>query len=269
MKTILFFLCLLTCTHTPAEEKSYTASTPANNTVRHFLGINQKDSIDFIRWQLTIKDKRQFSVACAYGIGKPSTNGFIDEKKVTLKGDVTIIDNILTLTRDSKSLSLLVLNENIMHLLNPDQTMMKGNGGWSYTINSLKPVSTTEIRVKPYLLGFEDSIVFEGRTPCRGVEDILEGKSRPECYKLKWLVRLYKDKTKPTSGTYRIGRNGKSGTWKTKETRSGNIIYSLDMKNGRSLDLLHTDKNIVYIMNGRGGIFVGDHDFSYSLNRRG
>jgi hypothetical protein len=46
------------------------------------------------------------------------------------------------------------------------------------------------------------------------------------------------------------------------------IIYSLALNNGNTLDLLHADKNIVYIMDVKGGLMVGDHDFSYSLNRR-
>ena len=64
----------------PAVDGNYTASTPANTYVRHFLGINQHDSVDFIRWKLKITDHKEFALTCTYGIGKPGTNGFINEK---------------------------------------------------------------------------------------------------------------------------------------------------------------------------------------------
>ena len=146
---------------------------------------------------------------------------------------------------------------------------MVGNGGWSYTLNSIKQVATAEIKLKARDTGFKDSIVFEGRTPCRGIEELMYGTTRPECYKKKWLVRLYKN-VDAKSGTYKIGGTVPSATgkWKLKENPGGKTIYSLKLSNGNTLDLLQTDENIVYIMDAKGGLMVGDHDFSYSLNRR-
>ena len=268
MKPLFLFLFLLTGGHVD-KEMNYTASTPADSAVRDFLMISQADSIDFIRWKLKIADLKEFTLSCSYGIGKPNTNGFIDEKKVQLKGTVNLSSGIMTLNHHGKSLSLLVLNDNIIHLLNNDGSMMTGNGGWSYTLNSIKQVPTSEINLKPKNTGFKDSIVFEGRTPCRGIEELMEGKARPECYKKKWLVYLYKTSPSASSGTYKIGSMEiRKGNWKLKGDGKGKIIYSLDLNNGNTLDLLHTDENIVYLMDGKGGIMVGDHDFSYSLNRR-
>ena len=162
-----------------------------------------------------------------------------------------------------------VLNHNIMHLLNKDNTMMVGNGGWSYTLNSTDPISTSEIKVTTKNINFTDSIVYEGRTPCRGIEELMIGKTRPECYKKKWLIYLYKPDSEAISGTYKIGSiESRNGKWKLKKNNTGKIIYSLDLNNGNALDLLQTDKNIVYIMDEKGGLMIGDHDFSYSLNRR-
>ena len=112
-------------------------------------------------------------------------------------------------------------------------------------------------------------MAFEGRTPCRGIEELMYGTTRPDCYKKKWLVRLYKN-VDAKSGTYKIGGTvpSKTGKWKLKENAGGKIIYSLDLSNGNTLDLIQTDANIVYIMDTKGGLMVGDHDFSYSLNRR-
>lgn len=269
MKPLFFLLSILIYADTPGKEENYTASTPAGHTVRDFLGINQADSIDFIRWRLKIADFKEFDLSCSYGIGKPNTNGFINEKKVALKGTVNFRDEILSLNNNGNSLSLQVLNHNIMHLLNEDGTMMVGNGGWSYTLNSINPVPTSEVKLTTKNSNFTDSIIFEGRTPCRGIEELMIGKTRPECYKKKWLVYLYKSNLTATSGTYKIGSTeSRNGIWKLKKNEAGKTIYSLDLNNGNALDLLQADKNIVYIMDGKGGLMVGDHDFSYSLNRR-
>ena len=42
----------------------------------------------------------------------------------------------------------------------------------------------------------------------------------------------------------------------------------VDVIRNNKLDLLHADENIVYLLDGKGSIMVGDHDFSYSLNKR-
>ena len=80
---------------------------------------------------------------------------------------------------------------------------------------------------------------------------------------------MYKDKPNANSGTYKIGSiETRDGKWKLKMDQANKIIYSLDLNNGNTIDLLQTDENIVYIMDPKGGIMVGDHDFSYSLNRK-
>ena len=266
---IVFFCVILVGTAACSKEIKYTASTPAGLAVRDFLGISRSDSIDFIRWHVTITDHKEFHLSCSYGIGKPNTNGFIDEKKIVLKGSVNFKDRVLALSHSGKNLSMLVLNENILHLLNNDGSMMVGNGGWSYTLNAMIRMPAPEVYLKQQPGGFKDSIVFEGRTPCKGLEEMMMGSSRPECYKKKWLIYLYKNKPDETSGRYRIGSTvgAYTGKWILKEA-TGKIIYHLELINGRNLSLLQVDDNIVYLMDTEGELMVGDHDFSYSLNRR-
>ena len=250
------------------KEVSYTASTPAGNQIRNFLGINQSDSIDFIRWHLKVIDAKEFTLSCSYGLSKPNTNGFVHENKVAFRGTITRKDDVLSLNHAGKTQGLQILNDNVLHLLNNDGTLMVGNGGWSYTLNAMTQVSTREINVKRRAVSFKDSILFEGRTPCKGIEEMMLGKTRPDCYKKKWLVYLYKNS--PISGTYRIGSTAGSykGKWKLKKDPAGKTVYTLELNNGRTLDLLHVDNNIVYLMNLKGELMVGDHDFSYSLNIR-
>jgi hypothetical protein len=77
--TFLSFVLLTSCAS--SKETNYTASTPAPPLIRTFLGISLTDSIDFIRWKLSLTDKK-YSLECSYGISKPNTNGFYDKKKV-------------------------------------------------------------------------------------------------------------------------------------------------------------------------------------------
>jgi hypothetical protein len=268
MKSLLFILCFLAANQGFAKELKYTASTPAGKSVRTFLGIDQSDSIDFVRWYLDVNDMKTFAVTCTYGIGKPNTNGFIDEKMVKMKGTVTFNNDVLVLDHNGRRLSLVLLNTNILHILDENNTMMAGNEGWSYTLNRLQASPAYEVNVKQVVRPFTDSVVFAGRTPCRHMEELLYNQTRPECYKKKWLVRLYRGAGQTTAGTYTIGtRESISGTWKLKENKEGKIIYSLDLKNGNTLDLLQADANVVYFIDKKGDILVGDHDFSYSLTR--
>jgi hypothetical protein len=266
---ILVLLVILTAGSKPGDEMNYTASTPAGKTVRDFLNINQADSIDFIRWKLKIVDIKKFELFCSYGIAKANTNGFVNEQTVECKGTVALNDGVLTLSKPGKSLSMLLLNSNIIHVLENNGTMMVGNAGWSYTLNSTTPGTVTRFNFTANNIVFTDSIVFDGRTPCRGIEELTENRTRAECYKKKWRISLYKEHPMNGFGTYKIGTVGaKTGKWKMKENFTGRPIYSLDLNNGNTLDLLQADENIVYLMDGKGGLMVGDHDFSYSLNRR-
>lgn len=251
------------------DEMNFTASTPAGKTIRTFLGIDQRDSIDFIRWKLRVTDHKTFDLSCSYGMAKPNTNGFIGDKNVGIRGSVTVNDGTLTLSYEGKRLDMLVLNSNIMHLLYSDGTMMVGNGGWSYTLNTAGSPVSEGIALKAKSVTFIDSVVFDGRTPCKGIEELMMNKTRPECYKKKWRVTLYKDPSSPTSGTYKIGTvEARTGKWKMKIHSTGRPVYILDLNNGNTLNLYHADENIVYLMDRNDGLMIGDHDFSYSLNRK-
>ena len=88
MKSVfLVFLVILLASCANGKEKIYIGSTPATNIdVRSFLGIPFADSIDFIKWKVTLTDNR-YSLQCQFGISKPNTDGFINDGiKIQLKG---------------------------------------------------------------------------------------------------------------------------------------------------------------------------------------
>ena len=273
MKIILAFLStLLIVSCGSSKENTYTASTPADALIRSFLGIPLSDSVDFIRWKLLIRDK-EYQLQCNYGIGKNNTNGFINGgKQIELNGALKREKNYYQLQSANKTLKVVELNPNLLHLLNDDNSLLVGNGGWSYTLNNINPSGTDQVSITPQPAVLKDSMAFEGRTPCN-VPGILEpGK---ECYKLKWYIVLYANAEKNKPCNYRVlgttwrKEGGRTGKWKIIAGKNGRIIYQLnDDKGNGFMYLLKLDENVLGFTDTNGKLLVGDEDFSYTLNRR-
>ena len=273
MKNIAAFLLILfivSCAN--GKEKTYVASTPAGVVVRSFLGIPLIDSVDFIRWKLVLHDNR-YELSCNYGIGKPNTNGFVNGgAKIELSGGVKKEKNYYHLQNGSKTLKIAGLNEDLLHLLNEDNSLLGGNGGWSYTLNSVMASVTDQISIISQQTVLKDSMVFEGRSPCGVPGIIAPGK---ECYKLKWLIVLYSNAEKNEPATYKVRgtpwhkEGGRRGNWKIVKEKNGRIIYQLNDDNGNGfLYLLKLDEHVLVFTDANGKLLVGDEDFSYTLNSR-
>ncbi|HET9745369.1 MAG TPA: hypothetical protein VFP97_06650 [Chitinophagaceae bacterium] len=267
--TVITFVLFTSCAS--SKETNYTGSTPASVPVRIFLGIPTTDSIDFIRWKLSINSAR-YTLECNYGIGKPNTNGFYDGgKNVSFSGSVKEEKNMYLLQNGNHTLKFAGLNNNLLHIVNEDNTLMIGNGGWSYAINKTDPSPDDQLTLPVKETVIKDSIAFQGRTPC-GVPGVIKSQ---QCYKLKWYLVLYGDpaKNEPLSfrvlGTgYRL-EGGKQGKWEINTTNNGKIIYNLLDENGDALfRLLKLDEGVLIFTDEKGNLLVGDHDFSYTLNRK-
>lgn len=266
--TILSFAFFASCAS--SKETNYTASTPAGQLVRTFLGISLTDSIDFIRWKLSLTDI-SYSLECTYGIGKPNTNGFYEPKKVSLTGTARRENSTYTLQNGTQRLKLAELNANLLHVLNKDNSLLIGGEGWSYAINNITPSASDKSNFIAKRTVLRDSMAFGGRTPCDVPNIIPAGKL---CYKLKWYIVLYGDPAKNEPSTYRIlgtafrAEGGKRGNWKITNGKDGRIIYQLiDDKGNPFIHLLKLDEGVLIFTDPKGNLLVGDHDFSYTLNR--
>lgn len=275
MKIIINFLLLLfilSCTTTSGKEKTYIASTPAGVVVKKFLGISLSDSVDFVRWELFIRDNR-YHIHCNYGISQPNTNGFIGGGvKMELSGEWKKTGNYYELQNGNEKLVIAELNDDLLHLADTNKNLLVGNGGWSYTLNSLAPSGTDQLSLSPEQTVLSDSMKFEGRSPCKVPGIISEGR---ECYKIKWLITLYADKKKNEPGQYKIlatrwrQEGGKTGNWSIITTKDGHTIYQLNDEKGKGLiHLLKADNNVLLFTDANGKVLTGDGDFSYTLNRR-
>jgi hypothetical protein len=270
ISTLLFFLFITSCTS--GKEKTYTGSTPAANVIRSFLGISLSDSVDFIRWELFISDD-QYHLRCNYGIGKPNTNGFINGgKRIELRGELKKEKFYCHLQNGNKILKIAELNEDLLHLLDADNNLLVGNGGWSYTLNNVNPLNTDQINFAAQQTVLKDSMAFEGRTPCKVPGVIVAG---TECYKLKWYIVLYANAEKNEPGTYKLlgtlwyKEGGRKGNWRVISGKNGRIIYQLnDEKGNIFVRLLKIDEHILVFTGADGKLLAGDEDFSYTLNRK-
>jgi hypothetical protein len=252
-----------------SKERKYSGSTPADAVVRDFLGIPLSDSVDFIRWYLDINENT-YSISCNYGIGKPNTNGFIGGgKKAELQGTAKKTDNKYLLLNAGRQLQLLELNGNLLHILNTDNTLLIGNGGWSYTLNNLSPAASDNLSLHSKQIVIKDSIAFEGRTPCAVPGIIPVGKS---CYKLKWWIVLHAGRENNKGHYYLNGtgwyeQGGQRGNWEMITRRDGKIFFKLYLEDKPAIHLLKLDEGVVIFTDEQGNLLVGDHDFSYTLNR--
>jgi hypothetical protein len=254
-----------------AKEKLYVGSTPAHAVIRSFLGISLSDSIDFIKWRLTAKDD-QYSLHCQFGIGKPNTDGFInDGKTIDLSGELRKENNYYFIQNGHRTLKLLALNDNLLHFLNNDNSLLVGNGGWSYTINADNPSPTDRVNIVSKQTSLRDSAAFEGRTPCTNFPGTHPS---PNCVKMKWLVVLYANSKTNEPTTYHLNGNykrqgGIKGTWKTITGKGGRMIYQLMVeKENESIYLLKLSEDILVFTDNQGKLLVGDKNFSYTLNKR-
>ncbi len=255
-----------------AEEKYFTASTPAASIIRAFLQIPATDSIDFIRWKLTLTNSH-FTLDCNYGIGQNNTNGFINGgKHVSMNGIYKKEKNIYHLFHHGQILKLTELNNDLLHFLDADNSLLVGNAGWSYSLNNIHPIFSDHVNLiaKPGFL--KDSMAFEGRTPCKvpGIVSL-----EMECYKLKWLITLYSSAKKQIPGIYKLygttyrNTKGRKGDWKIISGKNGRIIYQLNDEHEKGLIyLLKLDENILVFTDADGKLLTGDEDFSYTLNRK-
>jgi hypothetical protein len=139
-------------------------------------------------------------------------------------------------------------------------------------LNNLAPSSTNQTSIAARPTALKDSMAFHGRTPCGVPGIIAPGKL---CYKLKWYIILYADKEKNSPSTYRIlgtpyrVEGGKKANWEIITGKDNRTIYQLnDEKGNPFIYLLKLDEGVVIFTDAKGNLLVGDHDFSYTLDRR-
>lgn len=275
----------------------FEGTSPGVTAERAFLKIPLNERCDFIKWKLTLvqeaatKAPTTFTLQREYGF-------YVDNRTDKSMGQVTIegkwevvkVPNlkagsvVYRLHSNSSSISLLRLDDNLLHLLNSDQGLMIGNGGQSFTLsrtsNVIPPMSIYQaLQVSTSLTsGIQDTLLsFVGRSPCAAIAKESGLPVDPACFKLKWSLLLYQDPVtfKPT--TYRLNRvinrrNIIEGSWTIVKGTAADpnaLVYLLDPgKPGYTLYLMKGDDNVLFFLDKQRNLLVGDSLFSYTLNRQ-
>lgn len=286
----IFFLSSSCSARNIITEIVLVGSTPGDEPVKTMLAIPAETKVDFIRWNLILNDKNAFVLDIAYGESKPNTLGFKRDAKQTIKGTYTIVKNkeknrfkeIYQFKSDEihEIISLVKINENLFHILTPQNQLMIGNGGWSYSLNRKTPAYSGKILISsPVPVDTSVQLVFDGRTPCQQIAtEHPEMNASTSCFKLKWRLILNRDSTTylPTSCTIRTIVDNQprevTGRWtiiKGTETNSEAIIYKIQADNFAEPVLLFLgDENVLFFLDKDCNPLIGNKDFSFAMNKR-
>jgi len=156
-RTIFLSLTTLLFTASLAHAQAvFVASTPCSSGTRPVPGIPADAGCELIKWQLKLSVSGDgstpgtYALDCDYGIPKQGTRGFINggkhlhrEGKWVIEKGTSRYPNAVIYRLDpdqpKASIAFIKLNENLLHLLDRDQHLMIGTGGWSYTLSKVKP----------------------------------------------------------------------------------------------------------------------------------
>jgi hypothetical protein len=128
----------------------YTGTTPCGDVPRSLNKISSEAKCDIILWELTLyrnsgddmptvfsltSESRHYINNRDYKSGGRNTNisGKWSIRKGT-KSDPNAIVYVLNPDNPGSSVSFLRVDENLLHLLTNDKSLMIGNAGWSYTL---------------------------------------------------------------------------------------------------------------------------------------
>ena len=179
MKIVFLFLFIPITFCCNGMENTYTGSTPAANEVRSFLGIPLSDSVDFIRWWVTVAD-RTYHLKSNYGIGKPNTPGFWNGGKwIELNGRVAVNGKYYSFQNGNRTLKVLEVNPGFLCLLDESKNLLIGTWAFSYVINNKKMPSNDQVRIISKQGPLNDSMAYQGRTLCN---DFSINRPGPNCY---------------------------------------------------------------------------------------
>ena len=132
---------------------TYLGTSPCGNILKPFLGVANEPDCDFTKWTLTLYQPKanrpaMVKLVYRYGVSRPNTSGFKDEKKAEFEGHWTIQKGTkakpnatvyqVTVHKLDKNLLFLKLSDNSIHLLDSQRGLMIGNAGYSYTFSKQK-----------------------------------------------------------------------------------------------------------------------------------
>lgn len=272
----------------------FVGTSPCAQSARAFLKITDSEKCDEVKWKLTLMHNQETKQSTGF-ILEREYKIYIDNRTdksqgtISIKGDWKLEKGtkedanamIYKLHSGEKTISFLKVDDNLLHLLEPDKSLSIGNGGQSFTLS--KTGSNISASSRPFVKGIglsssgiKDTMIrFVGRTPCQEIAKELKIKTDPDCFKLKWDLRLFQDPISFAPTKYELRRTGHResvivGKWKIIKAEASDpktIIFQLDPDKPQSQYFLKGDDNILFFVDKQTNFFVGNDLFSYTLNR--
>ena len=262
-------------------------STPGGPEVKMFLGIDEGTPVDFIRWQLAFDDSRgTFDLNVHFGEGQPNTNGFKGGgTSRNLTGTYTIAKKdrhtifVLNSSATAGRLKFIELDRNTFHVLTAGDRLLDIDGGWSYTLHRRDRADDDRrlvSRSKSVLHERSREMVFVGRTPCVDFQR-LDLEKGADCAKLKWKLTFYRDAQTGRPTEYKLESTVSrlkpvTGTWALvngTHTHPEALLIQLDVNEPtKTISFFVADDNVMFLMDKKERLLVGNDDFSFTLNRR-
>jgi hypothetical protein len=289
-------------TNAPSVFGVFAGSSPCGDAIRQLLRIPSDVAADLVQWKLTLyQDPKtlapsRYELRYEYGATASGKPGLAAGVRTQQQQGAWSIGKGITSNPDAivyelnGAVSLVQVDANILHVLNPDRSLMTGNGGWSYVLNRTEQ---SEKSVHPMLARFQPDMsyrisplatgptvfgVFEGRSPCQGIARELKIPVAAACTKAKWRVTLYQDPETLAPTVYKVEgslqpRGAREGSWtlmRGTQQDPNAIVYRLEpTRTEPALLLLKGDDNVLFLLDQNRRPLVGHGDFSYALNRRG
>lgn len=202
---------------------------------------------------LRVRD-RAFELEATYGIQAVDAPGFAaNPGRARLRGTLSTSapipsyarSAVFALRHDSgRPLDLALIDDDLLHVLDPRKRLLAGDAGWSYTLTregiNRAVIERRDLVPAPKLEGVGD---FEGRTPCREIAKMLGPSPAAGCTKLKWGLTFLADGT--GAPVYLLDPSGTAG-------------YAALLKAG---------EDILFFLDRFGNVLAGNSSHSYTLNR--
>lgn len=290
---LLMYISLATSCSAIAEESEIVlvGSTPGDEPITSMLSISTTTQVDFIKWNLKLNENKTFALNVTYGESQPNTLGFKRGGQTKSFLGSFVIDKapenkhfkeVYQLKSHSfaRTILLVKLNENLFHILTSDHQLMVGNGGWSYSLNRTNPGPLEKVLISSAVSDEKKALqmVFDGRTPCKEISaEHPEMNASTSCFKLKWKLVLNRDSVTYTPTTCVIRKvvdnqpQDVTGKWTIIHGTTENpdvVIYKIETDTDALLSFLAGDDHVLFFLDKKGDPFVGNENFSFTLNRR-
>jgi hypothetical protein len=288
----------------PSLHGVFEGITPCSSLTRPLPQIPADSNCEQMIWKIILYQDpvtsapTTYTLHSAYGVPQQGTNGLAGGgTSITMEGSWAVLTGtkldpdavVYQLNPDASqtAVSFLKLNEDILHVLSSEKTLLVGNAGWSYTLNRTDnripgPVTaqqdpaegSTRPPLPPMPAGSSVLGVFEGRTPCHEIVfEFANMAPYPGCLKIKWKLTLYQDQTTgaPSTYLYQGTRTLREGAWAILSGTDSDpeaVVYQLQLDDAKPpISFLKADENHLFLLDRELNLLVGTTLFSYTLSR--